>query len=76
MPVDGPDDARAGMAENRNGPAIRKPQLHYVCWFQRVWQLSCTRRESPRVFVRASIVPTKINLTIFSAIAINMIEFL
>lgn len=66
MPVDGPDDARAGMAENRNGPAIRKPrQLHYVCWFQRVWQLSCTRRESPRVFVRVSIAPIKINLTIF-----------
>lgn len=60
MPVDGPDDARAGTAENRNGPVIRKPrQLHYACWFQRVWQLSCTRRESPRVFVRASIVPVK-----------------
>lgn len=32
MPVDGPDDARADTAENRNGPVIRKPrQLHYAC---------------------------------------------
>lgn len=32
MPVDGPDDAQAGMAENRNEPVIRKPrQLHCAC---------------------------------------------
>lgn len=31
-PVDGPDGARAGTAENRNGPAIRKlRQLRCAC---------------------------------------------
>lgn len=59
-PTDGPDGARAGTAGNRNGPAIRKPrQLRCACWFRRVWQLSYTRRESLRVFVRASIAPAK-----------------
>lgn len=56
---DGADGARAGTAENRNGPASRPRQLRCVCWFQRVWQLSCTRRESLRVSARASIAPGK-----------------
>lgn len=62
-PVDELDGVQADMAENQIGPATRKlRQLRYVCWFQRVWQLY-TRREFLLVFVHASIVPGKINVT-------------
>lgn len=60
----GPDGVQAGTVENRNGPAIRKQrQLRCACWYPRVSQ-SCTTKESPLVFFRASIVP-EISICLF-----------
>lgn len=59
----GPDGARAGTAESRNGPAARTMlPLRCACWHPRAWQ-SCTTRGSPRVFFREWTVPKMQQIT-------------